>query len=94
MGHLSSPLKNQKDILQTMLVYDWCPAWMYIPDVHKKKKWLMSCFSEQGAKIFTELLYKSATETTLQRLDATATDKKSLSGSPPTVTNMHLVVST
>ena len=29
MGHLSSPLKNQMDILHTLSVCDWCPTWMY-----------------------------------------------------------------
>ena len=34
MGHLSSPLKNQTDILQTTLVYDRCLTWMYTPSVY------------------------------------------------------------
>ena len=28
---MSSPLKNQTDILQTLSVYVRCPAWMYTP---------------------------------------------------------------
>ena len=34
IGHLSSPLKNQTDILQTQLVYDLCQTWMYTPAIH------------------------------------------------------------
>ena len=36
MGHLSSPLKNQMDILQTLLVCNQCPTQMYTPgNVHQ-----------------------------------------------------------
>ena len=37
--HLSSPLKNQTDILQTQLVDDWCLTWMYTLAMHLFKKY-------------------------------------------------------
>ena len=38
MGHLSSPLKNQMDILQTLTAFDRCLMWIYTPgEIFSKK---------------------------------------------------------